>query len=327
MGPGDLDRALNELKVPFNPNVIIGLESRDDAGVYRLTEDLAIVEHIDFFTPIVDDPYYFGQIAVANALSDVYAKGGRPLTAMNVVCFPSETMDISILGRILKGGLDKLSEANVVLLGGHSVVDRELKYGLSITGVVHPEKVITKAGARAGDVLVLTKPLGIGIISTAMKQGHAENEVVALATRQMTTLNKRASELMLETDVHACTDVTGFGLLGHTCEMTRGIGIGMTIHASKVPLLPKVREYAQMKCLPGATYRNKEFYSPMIEAQVPDETVLILFDPQTSGGLLISLPAKQGEALVKKMHEEGLREAAIIGEVVDEPKGKVKIIL
>ena len=325
MGPGDLDRALCGLNLVSNPNVIVGLESRDDAGVYRLREDLAIIQTVDYFTPIVDDPYEFGQIAAANALSAVYAMGGQPVTAMNIVCFPSKAMDISILGDILRGGLDKLSEAGVALVGGHSVDDPELKYGLCVIGTVHPEKVLTNNGARPGDVLVLTKPLGTGIINTAMKAGLVEEEIVAQVTRQMAALNKRAAELMLEVSVHACTDITGFGLLGHACEMIEGTDTGLAIHAPLVPLLPRLEEYTQMGLIPAGTYRNREFRSHMIETQASDDIVLILFDAQTSGGLLISLPAEQGEALVKSMHEEGLREAAIIGEVVTEPKGKIKI--
>lgn len=305
--------------------MIVGLESRDDAGVYKLREDLAIIQTVDYFTPIVDDPYDFGQIAAANALSDVYAMGGRPVTAMNIVCFPSKTMDGSILKAILQGGLSKLSEAGVSLVGGHSVDDPELKYGLSVTGIVHPERVITKIGAKQGDVLVLTKPLGSGIVSTAMKAGLAEKEVVAQLTQQMTMLNKRASELMLDVPVHACTDITGFGLLGHACEMVQGTDIGMVIHAPSVPLLPKIEEYAKTGLIPAGTYRNREFRSHMIEAQVSDEMMLILFDAQTSGGLFISLPAKEGEGLVRRMHKEGIKEAAIVGHVAAEPKGKIRI--
>jgi len=325
LGPGDLDRALCGLELPFDPNVIVGLESRDDAGVYRLREDLAIIQTVDYFTPIVDDPYDFGQIAAANALSDVYAMGGRPVTAMNVVCFPRASMDISILRDILRGGIAKLSEAGVSLIGGHSVDDPELKYGLCVTGIVHPERVITKRGAREGDVLVLTKPLGSGIISTAMKAGLAGKEIIARLTQQMATLNKKASELMMDVPVHACTDITGFGLLGHACEMIEGTDVGMVIHISSVPLLSNIEEYARMGLIPGGTYRNREFRSHMIEAQVSDEMMLILFDAQTSGGLFISLPAKDGEGLVRRMHEEGIEDAAIVGQVVAEPKGKIRI--
>ena len=304
---------------------MVGLEGRDDAGVYRLRDDLAIIETVDYFTPIVDNPYDFGQIAAANALSDVYAMGGRPITAMNIVCFPRENMDISVLREILRGGVAKLSEAGVSLVGGHSVDDREPKYGLCVIGIIHPDKVITKAGAREGDVLVLTKPLGTGIISTAMKAGVADAGMVALVTRHMATLNKKAAELMLDYQVHACTDITGFGLLGHACEMVEGAEVGMVINAASVPLLPGVEEYCRRELVPGGTRRNREFRSRMIETRVSDEMMLILFDAQTSGGLFISLPASAGEELVGKMRDEGIEHAAIVGHVVAEPKGKITI--
>jgi selenide, water dikinase len=305
--------------------VIVGLDGRDDAGVYRLTDDLAIIQTIDYFTPIVDDPYDFGQIAAANALSDVYAMGGRPVTAMNVVCFPRETMDISVLRDILRGGLAKLSEAGASLVGGHSVDDRELKYGLSVMGTVHPDRVITNTGAREGDVLILTKPLGTGIISTAMKSGVAKQEIITLVTRQMATLNRRAAELMADFNVHACTDITGFGLLGHACEMVQGTGVGMEVDSQAVPLLPGVNEYCKHGLVPGGTRRNREFRSDMIEARVSDDMVLILFDAQTSGGLLISLPPADGEALIEKMHHEGIKDAAIVGHVVADPEEHIII--
>lgn len=305
--------------------MIVGVDGRDDAGVYRLTDDLAVIQTVDYFTPIVDDPYDFGQIAAANALSDVYAMGGRPVTAMNVVCFPRESMDISVLKDILRGGIAKLTEAGASLVGGHSLDDRELKYGLCVMGTVHPESVITNTGAEQGDVLILTKPLGTGIINTAMKSGVAEQEIIALVTQQMTTLNKRAAELMADFPVHACTDITGFGLLGHACEMVQGTGVGMEVDSEAVPLLPGVKEYCKQGLVPGGTRRNREFRSDMIEAAVSDESVLILFDAQTSGGLLISLPPADGQALVKKMHNEGIEHAAIVGRVVADPKGKIII--
>ena len=217
----------------------MGMERSEDAGVYKLRDDLAIIQTVDFFTPIVDDPYTFGQIAAVNALSDVYAKGGRPLTALNLVCFPVKTMDISMLREILTGGLNKMREAGVVLVGGHSVEDPELKYGLSVTGVIHPDRVIMNNGSQVGDKLILTKPLGTGIISTALKRGEASEKAVAKSVKSMMTLNRKASELMLTVDVHACTDVTGFGLLGHACEMIEGTDVGMIIHSDKVPCLPE----------------------------------------------------------------------------------------
>jgi len=293
--------------------------------VYKLSDDLAIVQTLDFFTPIVDDPYTFGQIAAANALSDVYAMGARPLVAMNIVCFPTKAMDISILREILAGGLDKVHEAGVTLVGGHSVEDQELKYGLSVTGVVHPTKVVLNTGAKVGDRLLLTKPLGTGIISTALKGGMADEGAVAKAVKSMVALNRKASELMVAVEVHACTDVTGFGLLGHACEMIEGTDVGMVIYSDAVPFFPEAKGLAEMGLVPGGLHRNREFRLNMVEInrEVPNYLVDILFDPQTSGGLLISVPGPEAESLRERMHEEGIEEAAIIGEIVTEPKCKV----
>ena len=301
------------------------MERAEDAGVYKLSDELAIVQTVDFFTPIVDDPYTFGQIATANALSDVYAMGGKPLTAMNIVCFPVKTMDMSILKEILAGGLDKMHEAGVILVGGHSVEDPELKYGLSITGVIHPTKVILNTGARAGDKLILTKPLGTGIINTAVKGGMAGDEAVSKAIECMVALNNKASELMMTVEVHACTDVTGFGLLGHASEMVEETDISMVIHSSAVPFLSEAKEFAIMGTGPGGLYRNREFRKNMvaIERGVPDYLVDIFFDPQTSGGLLISVPESEAESLLERMHRQDIEEAAIIGEVVAKPQGKI----
>jgi len=305
----------------------MGMERAEDAGVYRLRDDLAIVQTVDFFTPIVDDPCTFGQIAVANALSDVYAKGGRPLTAMNIVCFPVKAMDIAILRDILRGGLDKMREAGVVLIGGHTIEDAELKYGLSVTGVIHPTRVVMNNGARAGDRLILTKPLGTGIISTALKGGEASDAAVARATKSMAALNRKASELMLTVDVHACTDVTGFGLLGHACEMVEGTDVGFVIHAESVPFFPEARGYAEMGMVPGGTTRNRDFRQRMvtIDKGVPDYMADILFDPQTSGGLLIAVPKADAALLLRKLRRAGIKDAAIIGEVVAKPKGMIAV--
>ncbi len=301
------------------------MERAEDAGVYKLTDELAIVQTVDFFTPIVDDPYTFGQIAVANSLSDVYAMGGKPLTAMNIVCFPLNTMDISVLKEILAGGLDKMHEAGVILVGGHSVEDEELKYGLSVTGTIHPLKVIHNSGARAGDRLVLTKPLGTGIISTAIKGGVAEAGAVAEIVKSMTALNRQASELMQAEGVNTCTDITGFGLLGHAAEMIEGADVGIVIDASTVPFFPVARKLAGMGVIPGGLYRNRDFRKNMVDIakEVPDYLADILFDPQTSGGLLISIPEAGASRLLQELHEVGISEAAIIGEVVAEPKGKI----
>ncbi len=302
------------------------MEDRDDAGVYRLRDDLAVIEHMDFFTPIVDNPYDFGQIAAANALSDIYAKGGRPLTAMNIVCFPGGKMPITVLGDILKGGLDKLTEAGVALLGGHSVDDPEVKYGLSVTGVIHPKKVIRKTGAKPGDALILTKAIGTGIINTAMKAGAVDSETIALTTGQMTTLNKRASELMLETGVHAATDVTGFGLVGHAAGMIEDSEIGLTIDYGSIPLLPSVKDYAGQGLVPGGTFKNRDFRLSIVEGEMDEEMLLILFDPQTSGGLLIALPQDEAGTLVEKMHKEGIKDAAVIGIFTAGLAGRIKVV-
>lgn len=290
--------------------------------MYKLSENLAIVQTVDFFTPIVDDPYTFGQIAAANALSDVYAMGGKPITAMNIVCFPSKTMDISILRDILRGGLEKLREAGVVLVGGHSVDDEELKYGLSVTGTIHPNKVMTKSGARAGDKLILTKPLGTGIINTAAKGGAASEETIANVTRSMSALNRTASEVMQEIGCNACTDITGFGLLGHACEMIQNSEVGLKIRASSVPIFAEAVQFARMGMIPGGTYRNKEFRSRMVKvaAGLPDYMLDILFDPQTSGGLFISVSTPKADILLSGLHKAGVLEAAIVGEVVAQPR-------
>jgi selenide,water dikinase len=318
---------LEGLPLISDPNLIMGMERAEDAGVYRLRDDLAIIQTVDFFTPIVDDPYTFGQIATVNALSDVYAKGGRPLIALNIVCFPIKAMDISILREILTGGLNKMREAGVVLVGGHSVEDNELKYGLSITGVIHPDRVIMNQGAKVGDKLILTKPLGTGIISTALKNGKASDKAVAKSVSSMATLNKKASELMLTVDIHACTDITGFGLLGHACEMIEGTDVGMIIHSDAVPYFPEAREYAEMGMVPGGTGRNRDFRLKMVEIDKNVSRVMmdILFDPQTSGGLLMSVPAADAEPLLKRMPREGIKDASIIGEVVAKPRGRIVV--
>jgi len=301
------------------------MERAEDAGVYKLTDDMAIVQTLDFFTPIVDDPYAFGQIAAANALSDVYAMGGKPLTAMNIVCFPQKTLAISVLKDILVGGLDKMHEAGVILIGGHSVEDEELKYGLSVTGTIHPARVILNTGVRAGDRLILTKPLGTGIISTAIKGALVGEEAVAKITKSMSTLNQKASELMQATGVNACTDITGFGFLGHAAEMIEGSGVGMIIDSAAVPFFPEAKELAEMGMIPGGLHRNREFRTDMVEmAQgIPRYLADILFDPQTSGGLLISVPKQKATELLDRMHQAGISEAAIIGEVVAKPKGRI----
>jgi len=311
-----------------DPDLIVGMERPDDAGVYRLNDNTALIQTLDFFTPIVDDPYLFGQIAVTNALSDVYAMGGRPILAMNIICFPETGMDSSVLNDILRGGFDKMKEAGVLLVGGHSVDDKEIKYGLSVTGTVHPDKVILNTGALPGDALVLTKPVGTGIVSTAIKAGMAESMVEAKVSDYMNTLNRKASELMAGFDVHACTDITGFGLLGHACEMIDKTPVGMVIYASKVPIFTEAVEYASMGLIPGGTYRNEKYRAGIVDMDdgISDETGKILFDPQTSGGLLISLGSRDAKEYVGLLHEQGINDTAIIGEIVSEGSGRIKVV-
>ncbi len=325
MGPGDLNKAICDLPQMSDPNVVRGLASPDDAGVYKLTDELAIIQTIDYFTPIVDDPYTFGQIAVANALSDVYAMGGKPLTAMNVVCFPTKSLDISVLKDILRGGVDKMLEAGVALVGGHSIDDAELKYGLSVTGTIHPKRLITNSGVKAGDKLILTKPLGTGIISTALKARRVDEETIAKITKCMVTLNNKASELMQEVGVHACTDITGFGLLGHTCQLAQNSQVGIKIYSASLPLFPEASQFAKQGLYPGGLHRNREFYSTAVKisTEVPSHVQDIMFDPQTSGGLLISLAAGKAGRLLEKLRQAGVEDAAIIGEAATKPRGKI----
>lgn len=303
------------------------MENLDDAGVYRLSDDLAIIQTVDFFTPIVDDPYAFGQIAVANALSDVYAMGGKPLTALNLVCFPINSMDISVLESILRGGIAKMNEAGVILLGGHSIDDTELKYGLSVTGTVHPDRLITNAGAVAGDKLLLTKPLGTGIINTALKAGMVSDELAQKVTNYMATLNKKAAELMSEIGVHACTDITGFGFLGHSVQLAKASQVGLEFNLDAIPYFTEVIDFAQQGLCPAGLFRNQDYYSCKVKfpKDMPQHMSDILFDAQTSGGLLISVEPAKAELMLRRLHQAGVSDAAIIGEVVNEPKGKITL--
>jgi selenide, water dikinase len=327
IGPGDLAKALAGLPFQTDPNLIAGMERAEDAGVYKLTDDLAIVQTTDFFTPTVDDPYEFGRIAVTNAVSDVYAMGGKPITALNIVCFPKNTMDISVLREVLKGGLNQMHEAGVILLGGHSVDDPEIKYGIAVTGTIHPSKVVHNNTAKPGDKLILTKALGTGVISTAIKRGTASKAAIARITKSMTTLNRVASELMIEAGAHACKDVTGFGLLGHSSEMIEKMDIGFDIDSTAVPVFPEAKEYAEQGTVPGGTGRNREFREHMVDmsATVPQALQDILYDPQTSGGLLIAIQRTKAAALLAKLHAAGIPEAAIIGEVTGEHPGRIRV--
>jgi selenide,water dikinase len=310
---------------PTDENVIVGLDRADDAGVYKISDDLALIQTVDFFTPIVDDPYGFGQIAAANALSDVYAMGGIPKTAMNLVAFPVREMDLSVLRQIIQGGLDKLTEASVVLVGGHSIEDKELKYGLSVTGFVDPARVLTKTNLRPGDRLVLTKSLGTGIINTAIKAGMASAELAGRVTHLMAALNRDAARIMLKFNVSACTDVTGFGLLGHLAEMVCGSSAGVRVFSSQVPVIAEALEFAAMGIIPAGAHKNRHFRDPMtiFAAQVKRALQDVLFDPQTSGGLLISVSRHQAGDLVSALENAGIGDAAQIGEVLRGPDEKI----
>jgi len=310
-----------------NPDVILGMETLDDAGVYRLTDDLAIIQTVDFFTPIVDDAYMFGQIAAANALSDVYAMGGKPLTAMNMLCFPLKTLGPEVLEDILRGGMDKIHEADVVLIGGHSVDDAELKYGLSVTGTVHPDKLVSNGGARPGDTIILTKPIGTGIINTAIKAGLVSDELIERISKSMATLNRKASELMQENGVHACTDITGFGLLGHAAQLAECSEVSLELELAAIPRFPEVIALAQQGLCPGGLYRNKEYFLNKVtfESSIPEHVQDILFDAQTSGGLLIFLEPPRAEVLLNQLRIAGIMEAAAIGRVTADSPGTITV--
>ena len=315
------------IKFPTDQNVLVGLDRADDAGVYRVTNDIAIIQTVDFFTPIVDDPYQFGQIAAANALSDVYAMGGVPKTAMNLVAFPIKEMDIAILRRIIQGGLNKMTEAGVVLMGGHSVEDKELKYGLSVTGFIHPDRILRKKDLKAGDRLILTKPLGTGIINTAIKGGLATAEIIERVTHLMATLNRDAAHIMERYPIHACTDITGFGLLGHLAEMISDMPLGIRLTSREIPIIPEAVDYAGMGLVPAGAYKNREFRECMVDFDPSVDRLIqdILFDPQTSGGLLIGIERDNAGGLLTELREKGIKDAAIIGEVLAEPKGRIVI--
>jgi selenide,water dikinase len=315
-----LDSVLGKLARQHDPNVLIGFDTADDAGVYQLTPELALVQTVDFFTPIVDDPYVFGQIAATNALSDVYAMGGRPISALALVCFP-ENGDVTILEQMLAGGLSKMVEANCTVIGGHSIKDDEIKLGYAVTGTVHPARVLANSGAKPGDRLIFTKAIGTGVISTAIKRGHAEFEWVRGAVHAMTTLNKAAAEVVTSGGfaVHAMTDVTGFGLIGHAREMAKGSGVSLRLFASRVPLLEGALECVRHGCVPGGLKSNRNFAEGCVEYvdDVPEDVRTLLYDPQTAGGLLISAAAADAERLVAQLNDAGVN-GVEIGDVVVE---------
>ncbi len=322
IGPADLADVLRTLPPAApNPNLIVGLDTSDDAGVYKLTDDLAIVQTLDFFTPIVDDPYDFGQIAATNAISDVYAMGGTPITALNIVAFPIASLDKTILTEILRGAGDKLKEAGVTLVGGHSIDDQEPKFGLAVTGTVHPDKVRANTGAKPGDVLLLTKPIGVGIYTTSLKHGKLSDEEIRDVTAVMTTLNKTAAETMADFEVHAVTDVTGFGLLGHTSEMAKGSSAGIVINADEVPVLPRAKELAEEGHVPGGTKNNFAHLEGDVtfDSRLSQIDQWVLCDAVTSGGLLIAVSPEDADALLSSLQNNGVGAKRIGGVTSDHP--------
>ncbi len=298
----------------YDPNLLVGTETSDDAAVYQVSEELAFIQTVDFFTPVVDDPYLFGQIAAANALSDVYAMGGEPRLALNIAAFPN-CLDYSVLEEILQGGASKVMEAGAVLAGGHTIQDEEPKYGLCVTGFVHPKKLWKNYGAREGDLLLLTKPIGSGILSTAVKGGLAEEKEAEEAARNMAALNKYARDIAKEYSIHSCTDVTGFGLAGHALEMARGSEMTFELYMDQVPVLKGAGEYAQMGLIPAGAYRNREYAAEYTDSRIKESYLEDLaFDPQTSGGLLLCVDEKEAEALLEKLSSLEQR-SAIVGMV------------
>jgi selenide, water dikinase len=319
---------LGKLARQQDPNVLVGFDHADDAGVYLLTPEQALVQTVDFFTPVVDDPYTFGQIAATNALSDVYAMGGRPLTSLALVCFP-EKGDLEILERILAGGLSKMMEAGCTVIGGHSIRDDETKFGYSVTGLVHPQKVLANSGAKPGDALVFTKALGTGVISTAIKKGVAEESWIMAAVASMTTLNKTAAELITSKNygVHAMTDITGFGLIGHAREMALASNVSLRLFSSDLAILPGALECVRAGHIPGGLNANREFVECLVgyEAEIAEDLKTLLFDPQTAGGLFISIAPDDSEKLILELNEKGIP-ARQIGNVTESAKPLIRVM-
>ncbi len=321
-----MSQVLRHIPKPTDPNLLVGLDTSDDAAVYRLSDDLAVIQTLDFFTPMVDDPYLFGQIAAANSLSDVYAMGGRPILALNITCFPN-CLPIEVLGEILRGGADKVVEAGASIVGGHTVEDDEPKYGLSVTGLVHPQAIWANAGAKVGDILYLTKPIGSGIISTGIKAdivSPADQEELVNVLR---TLNRAAADAAREVRVNGCTDITGFGFLGHALELARASNVGLEIWSKEIPLISGARQLAEMGIIPAGAYRNRDHVGAAVSfaPAVPQAVADLLFDPQTSGGLLLSVAESQASALERALADHGVPWVRAVGRVVHSPKPTISV--
>lgn len=326
LSPELLERVLSRLPRGVNPNVLVGYDKADDAGVYKLSEELAIVQTVDFFTPVVDDPYTFGQIAAANALSDIYAMGGKPLSALCVMAYPLDG-DTEVLEQIMRGGLDKMNEADCAVLGGHSVADPEIKFGYAVTGTISPKRILTNAGAKVGDSLILTKKLGTGVLTTALKRGTAGDAEIAGAIESMRTLNRTTCEIALRFRTHAATDVTGFGLMGHGREMALASGVTLEIDSFSLDYLPGALEAAEAGNIPGGLNRNREHAASCVEihAKLSPAQEALLYDPQTSGGLLIAVDASDSRPLIVVLRDRGVH-ASLIGRVELGPRPPIRIV-
>lgn len=327
MNPVDLGEMIKCIREnPSHADLLVGFHTGDDAAVYRLQEDLAVIVTMDFFTPIVDDPYSFGQIAAANALSDVYAMGGEPRTALNMVCFPSQTLPLSILTAILKGGQDTVEKAGALIVGGHTIEDQEPKYGLSVLGTIHPKDLITNAGAQEGDMLVLTKPIGGGIVATGLKKGRGGPEILQEMIRVMGTLNQQAAQIMQKVGVHACTDITGFGLLGHAHELAQASGVALEIYSSQVPVLPGCRSLLNEGILPGGSRANRSFLEGKVDfsPSLTQEDAFLLCDAMTSGGLLMAVSPKRLPTLLSALQDLPFP-PAVVGQVVPGETGFLSV--
>lgn len=325
MGPADLTQLFDTFSHDKNDKVLVGFDTSDDAGVYQISDELAMVQTLDLITPVVDDPFIFGQIAAANSLSDVYAMGGTPMTAMNIVCFDNVNLGLDVLKEILDGGKDKIKEAGCALVGGHTVEDVQMKYGLSVTGGIHPSKILRNNTAKEGEVLITSKAFGIGVLATAMKAGLASEQSAKKAIETMRQLNDKASKVALKYNASACTDITGFGLMGHLSEMAKGVT--MEIFGSSVPLLEGSMEYAKMGLICGGSYKNRNFLKPMLSYDGIDEDLaMIFFDAQTSGGLVFSVNEKDATAAINELIDMGYENAAVIGKCIQKEEKAVKVV-
>ncbi len=328
MGLTELSELIKLLPKVSNDNLLVGLNSFDDAGIYKITDDIALIQTVDIFTPIVDNPYDYGKISAANSLSDVYAMGGKPISALNIIGFSEKKISIETAAKILSGAIDKTNEADCPIVGGHTIIDEDLKFGLSVTGIVHPDKIVTNSNAKAGDKLILTKPLGMGILSTTLRAGKLSDGIIKKITEIMSQLNKTAGETMVLFGANSATDITGFGLLGHAYKMAEASSVSIVLYADKIPYIPETAEMADKGFIPGGTIKNKKFLKTHVtfSDNISENERLIFFDAQTSGGLLISIAQDSADGLLKALHDKGIIDAAIIGDVTEKSLERIKII-